>query len=162
MIIWEIFKMAFDALRVNRMRTILTLLGVIIGVTSVITIISAIDGLSQSIRQELEVLKPTTFVVDRFGLIMGHDQFMEALKRKPIEYEYLKYIEEGCTDCIKIAALCYTGDAVAKYNDHRVRNIGLIGASAEIFDVTDLKIEQGRFYYPEEEQTRSRVAFFCA
>jgi putative ABC transport system permease protein len=162
MIIWEIFKMALGALRANRMRTSLTLLGVIIGVTSVITIISAIDGLSQSIRQELEVLKPTTFIVDRFGLIMSEDAFMDALKRKPIEYEYMKYIEEGCPDCDKLAAISYAGHGEAKYNDHKLTNIGLVGATSSVFDVTDLKIEQGRFYYPEEDQSRSRVAFIGA
>ena len=56
MIVWEVFKMSVSALNTNRLRGFLTLLGVIIGVTSVITIISALEGLSQSIRAELEAL----------------------------------------------------------------------------------------------------------
>ncbi len=158
MIIWEIFKMAINALRINKLRTSLTLLGIIIGVSSVITIVSALEGLSQSIEGELAVLGPTTFIVDRFGLITGHDAFMEALKRKPLKYEYVKAIEDGCTDCEKVAAMTYDEGEV-KNGNRKLKHVFIGGATANIINIVDMQVDQGRFYYPEEDQTRNRVAF---
>jgi putative ABC transport system permease protein len=158
MIFWEIFKMALNALRINKLRTSLTLLGVIIGVSSVITIVSALEGLSQSIQGELAALGPTTFIVDRFGLIMSHDAFMEALKRKPMKYEYAKAIEDGCKDCEKIAALRYE-EASVKYGNRKMNHVFLAGASSNIIDIVDMKVDQGRFFSLEEDQEKNRVAF---
>lgn len=158
MIVWEIFKMALYALRVNKLRTSLTLLGVIIGVSSVITIISALEGLSQSIKSELDRLGPSTFIVTRFGLIMGHDAFMEALKRKPIKYEYLEAIEKGCQDCEKVAVRSYS-QGEAKYGNKKLRHVLIAGGTANLIDIVDFEIGQGRFHTPEEDRTRSRVAF---
>ncbi len=158
MIVWEIFKMALYALKVNKLRTSLTLLGVIIGVSSVITIISALEGLSQSIKSELDRLGPSTFIVTRFGLIMGHDAFMEALKRKPIKYEYMEAIEKGCDACEKTAVRSYA-QAEVKYRNKKLGHVLVAGGTANLIDIVDFEIGQGRFYTPEEDRTRSRVAF---
>ena len=117
MIFWEILKMAANALRINRMRTTLTLLGVIIGVSSVITIISALDGLEQSIKAELDFLGPSTFIVAKMGIIMSDDDFFEALKRKPLKYEYVKALQESCDKCVKVAASCNTFNTEVKYRN---------------------------------------------
>lgn len=158
MIFWDIFKMSAGALRANKLRSFLTLLGVIIGVTSVITIISALEGLSQSIQAELATLGPTTFIVDRFGMIMGHDEFMEALKRKPMKSEYGDMILDGCEECEKVGLQDgFRGEA--KYKNNKVRRARIIGASASMIDIVDTEVDQGRFYMDEEEKSRMRVAF---
>lgn len=159
MIFWEIFKMAANALRINRMRTVLTLLGVIIGVSSVITIISALDGLEQSIRSELEFLGPSTFVVSKMGIIMGEDDYFEALKRKPLKYEYVKAIEESCDKCLKVAAASIVFDTEIKYRNNKLRNVLVRGSEYNILDIIDVELGQGRFYSHEEDITRRRVAF---
>ncbi len=136
MIVWEVFKMSVSALNTNRLRGFLTLLGVIIGVTSVITIISALEGLSQSIRAELEALGPSTFIVTRFGIIRSEEEFFEAVKRRPLKYEHMEAIRDGCDLCERVE-----------------------GASAGIIDIVDTEVEYGRYFSDEEEHTRSRVAF---
>ncbi len=158
MIFWDIFKMSAGALRANKMRSFLTLLGVIIGVTSVITIISALEGLSQSIQEELATLGPTTFIVNRFGIIMSHEAFMDALKRKPMKSEYADMILEGCDECERVGLQDGTRGE-AKYRNNRVRRSQIIGASASMIDIIDTEIGQGQFFMPEEEKTRTRVAF---
>jgi len=161
MILWEVLKMACDALRVNRLRTVLTLFGVIIGVSSVITIISALDGLGQSIRAELEVLGPSTFIVTKFGIIMSDEDFFEALKRKPLKYEDAEAIDRNCEQCIKVAAA--TGSrAEAKYRNKKLSNVRVSAGSASLLDIIDFEVDQGRFFSYEEDQTRRRVAFIGA
>ncbi|RKX20480.1 MAG: hypothetical protein DRP51_05665 [Candidatus Zixiibacteriota bacterium] len=159
MIFWEIFKMAANALRINRMRTILTLLGVIIGVSSVITIISALDGLEQSIKSELEFLGPSTFIATKMGIIMSDEDFFEALKRKPLKYEYVKAIEEGCDKCVKVAASSNAFNTEIKYRNNKLRNVLVRGSEYNIIEIIDFELGQGRFFTHEEDLTRRRVAF---
>jgi putative ABC transport system permease protein len=158
MIIWEIFKMAASALRVNKMRSFLTLLGVILGVASVITIISALEGMSQSIQKELESLGPATFIVTRFGIITSFDDFMNALKRKPINPDYASTIEKGCPECSQVAPYGDTSGEV-KYRNKKLRRVYIQGGTSNLLDIVDTKIDQGRFHTAEEDHTRSRVAF---
>jgi putative ABC transport system permease protein len=158
MIFWEIFRMAIQALRANRLRSGLTLLGVIIGVTSVITIISALEGMSQSIKQEIDRLGPTTFIITKFGIITSEEAFWEALKRKPMKFEYVKAIEEGCEDCVKISARI-RGQKEVKYRNRKISRTFIAGATSEFIDIIDFEVGQGRFHSHEEDITRRRVAF---
>ena len=158
MIYWEVFKISALSLRANRLRAFLTLLGVIIGVASVITIISALEGMSQSIASELESLGPTTFFVNRFGLITSHEGFMEAIKRKKLKPEYAKYISEGCEECEEVALYADTWRSV-KYRNKKIRDVRIKGGTANLINIIDTKLDQGRFHTAGEDETRSRVAF---
>lgn len=158
MILWEVLKMAANALRVNKLRTTLTLVGVIIGVASVITIISALDGLQQSIEAELDVLGPSTFMITKFGIIMSDEDFHNALKRKPLEFEYLDAIREGCDLCTEVAARAFAS-AEAKYREKKMREVYVAGGTANMLSVVDIELDQGRFYSYEEDHARRRVAF---
>lgn len=158
MIFWEILKMAANALRVNKLRTTLTLVGIIIGVSSVITIISALDGLQQSIESELDVLGPSTFMVNKFGIIMSDEAFHDALKRKPLKFEYIKAIEDGCDLCEEVAARAFSS-AEVKYRDKKMRRTFVAGGTANLINIVDVEVDQGRFYSFEEDHARRRVAF---
>jgi len=158
MIFWEVFKMSAMALNANRLRGFLTLLGVIIGVTSVITIISALEGLSQSIRSELEALGPSTFIVTKFGIIRSEEEFLKAIKRRPLKYEHMEAIEEGCDLCQKVAVASHYR-VETKHGTEKLRRVLVEGASAGIIDIVDTEVDQGRYFAAEEEHSRSRVAF---
>ncbi|UCD16757.1 MAG: ABC transporter permease [Candidatus Zixiibacteriota bacterium] len=157
MILWEIFKMSVGALKVNRLRAFLTLLGVIIGVSSVITIISALEGLSQSIRDELNQLGPSTFIVNRIGMPMSEEEFFKALKRRPLKYEYADAILDGCKDCEKTAVESTTRGEI-KYRNKKLRRARLEGITSSYIDIINTEIAQGRFHTIDEDHTRSRVA----
>ncbi|PKK82255.1 MAG: hypothetical protein CVT49_14620 [candidate division Zixibacteria bacterium HGW-Zixibacteria-1] len=159
MIYWDIFKMAVGALWANRLRSGLTLLGVIIGVTSVITIISAIEGFMGSVQSEIDKLGPTTFIVDRMGMIMSEDAFLEAIKRKPLEIEYADAIVDGCKDCEKIALQAYSFASEIKYRDKKLRNVYIRGTSSTIIDIVEQEVDQGRFFSSEEDHDGRHVVF---
>jgi putative ABC transport system permease protein len=155
---FEIFRMAIMALLANRLRSMLTLLGVIVGVTSVITIISALEGMTQSIEGEINKLGPTTFIVTKWGMITSDDAFWEAMKRKPLKYEYLEAIEEGCEECEKAAARIYSRVDV-KYRNNKLSGIFAAGVTASFIDIVDMEVEHGRFMSVDDNQTSRRVAF---
>ena len=94
MIVVSLIRIALGALWANRLRSGLTLLGVIIGVTSVMTIISALEGIMGAIEEDLAVLGPTTFIVQRFGMTTSEAEFHEMMKRKPLSHNALDLREE--------------------------------------------------------------------
>src|SRR5215210_6729683 len=72
---------AVDSLRANKLRSFLTLLGIIIGITSIISVISIIQGLDHYWKAKVSNFGPNTFVVSQFGIITNFDKFIAALRR---------------------------------------------------------------------------------
>ncbi len=147
-----------QALWANKLRSGLTLLGIIIGVTSVITIISALEGMQQSVEGELAKLGPTTFFVQRTGMIMSHEEWLRQRKRKALEPEYVDLINEGCRDCEKVSPGVWASSEV-KYGDRKLRDIPVIGSTSNRIDIVSLDVAEGRFHSMEEDRYRRRVAF---
>nr|MBN2277060.1 ABC transporter permease [candidate division Zixibacteria bacterium] len=152
----DIFRMAADAIWVNKLRSTLTLLGVIIGVTSVITIISALEGLTQSIQAEIDRMGPSTFMVRRMGIFNTDDEWREALKRKPIKFEYLKAIEVGCDECEQVAARTFTMVNV-KAGRNKLSRVFIAGTTSNFINIVDYEVGQGRFHTTEEDHAKRRV-----
>src|ERR1044071_1678597 len=93
---WEAVRMAAGSLRANKLRSALTLIGVIIGIISVVTIMSVIAGLNLYVATQLANLGSNTFGIDKFGIITDFKTFLEARKRnKDLTLDDMKAIKEG-------------------------------------------------------------------
>jgi len=159
MVVPALVKIAFNALRANRLRTILTLLGVIIGVTSVMTIISALEGMMQGIEDQLAELGPSTFIISRFGgVITSEEQYYEMLKRKTLDLRVVKYLEDGCDLCEYVCPRGYSRARV-KYKDNSLRRVSVRSSTYNLIDIVDLEVSQGRFHSREDDLHRRQVAF---
>ncbi|MFC1475135.1 ABC transporter permease [Candidatus Zixiibacteriota bacterium] len=158
MIVGSIFKIAFDALKANRLRSSLTLLGVMIGVTSVMTIISALEGMMDSIEQDLARLGPSTFVVSRMGMITSEEMFREKIKRKKIDISSVEYIEEGCVLCEKVAPRIYTFQNLKNKNE-TLRNVFVVASTYNYIDIVDMEVQQGRFHSSEDDVYSRQVVY---
>jgi putative ABC transport system permease protein len=158
MITGAILKIAYDALKANKLRSGLTFLGVIIGVTSVMTIISALEGMSDAIKANLEQLGPATFIVTKIGMAQSEKEFMEKIRRKPITMKAVELIEKGCPHCAEISPLLSTRARV-KYGTEALKNCQVIGGKSNYVDIVATDVEQGRFHSSEEDYTRRNVVF---
>jgi putative ABC transport system permease protein len=158
MIAGSLFKISFDALISNKLRSGLTFLGIMIGVTSVMTIISALEGMAGAVREDLAALGPATFFVQRMGMITSHEQYMEMIKRKPLDLEMEQLIVDGCPDCERVTPRTGTR-AKVKYGNEALNQVSIRGARAGVIDIFDIQVAQGRFYSSEEEFYRQQVAF---
>ncbi|PWB72035.1 hypothetical protein C3F09_07225 [candidate division GN15 bacterium] len=158
MITGSLFKIALDALRANKLRSGLTLLGVIIGVTSVMTIVSALQGMQDAIKEDLSQFGPSTFLVARIGMAMSEQEFLDKIKRKPITLKSAALIEKGCDLCYKVSTRANT-DARVKYKDKSLRNVMISGVTADAFEVVEVQLAQGRFHTADEDRMRRPVAF---
>lgn len=158
MITGSILKISISSLWANKLRTSLTLVGVIFGVTSVMTIISALEGMMGEIERDLDVLGPSTFFVQRIGMVMSEEEFLKKLRRKPIRPESAELIMEGSNHIAAVTARSYTRARV-KYKNNAMRSVSIRGAEANLIDIIALQIESGRFHMEEESIWRRRVAF---
>lgn len=158
MILGALLKISYDALLAHKLRSGLTLLGVVIGVTSVMTIISALEGMQSAIEADLNRLGPSTFMVMRMGIVMSEEQFLEKMKRKPIDKKSVELIEKGCTLCDKISPRAFQ-TARIKYRDQAIRNVPVLGATYNYIDIVDLDVAQGRFHSYEDDLYKRPVAY---
>ena len=83
----ETVWLALDTLRVHKLRSFLTLLGVILAVTTLVAVMSVIEGLNRYIAERIANLGTNAFVITRFGIITNFEDFMKAQKRPTLRYE---------------------------------------------------------------------------
>ena len=154
----ETVWLALDALRAHKLRSFLTLLGVILSVTTLVFVMSVIAGLNMYVADRVANLGANVYIVDRFGIITSQDAWIKAQKRPLVtieEYERLR-------DSMKIAS------AVAAEEDHNVQvrsgnltmeNTRMMGSTANFGQVRNLTVAQGRFITQSDEEHRSEVIF---
>src|ERR1700741_1966172 len=80
----ETFCIALDTLRAHKLRTFLTLLGVILAVTTLVAVISVLNGLNLYVANKIANLGANAFIVDRFGIITNEAEWYKARKRPPL------------------------------------------------------------------------------
>jgi putative ABC transport system permease protein len=154
----SIFRIALDALISNKLRSSLTFIGIVFGVTSVMTIISALEGMMGVIEDEFSSLGPSTFMVSKMMTAMSDEEFREKVKRKPVDLRAVKAIEDGCTLCEKISPRAFVGERI-RYREKSLRDALVMGCTSEYIDIVDIDVEQGRFHSFEDDTYRRQVAF---
>jgi len=145
----ESLAIAAAALRAHKMRSVLTLLGVIIGVMTVVVVVSITSGLNKYVAEKLFQLSPDVLIFDRFGIITSRDEFLEALKRKQLDMDDYEAVSELCRSCDLVGAGSNNRLAVRR-GSHRMPGTLIRGVTASIADLMNLDIEYGRFFTPNE------------
>ncbi len=100
--LWEAIKSAMVALSANRMRSLLTVLGTVVGVVSVVSVVAITQGLNRYVAQEMLSLGSHTFSIGKFGMITSEQDWFQALRRKDIRREQARYLEERMTTAAAI------------------------------------------------------------
>ncbi len=152
----ETLRIAATALRAHKMRSFLTLLGVIIGVMTVVTVVSIISGLNNYISEKVFQLNPDVYAVTQFGIITSREQFLEAIKRKPIDWNDYEAVKERCMRCAMTGASLGTNSAV-KRAAQKLTGVRTAGVTSNMAELQNLDLEAGRFFTPTEEQRSSPV-----
>ena len=112
----EAIRIAFQSLRANKLRSFLTVLGILIGVSSVIAVVAITEGLDAYISNQVLELGSRSFRLQKQpDIITSHEEFKEMMKRKRIELDDLEVVREACTLCAEVGASVITrtaGDGV--------------------------------------------------
>jgi putative ABC transport system permease protein len=153
----ELLREALRALRANALRSGLTLLGIIIGVSTLVGVISVIAGLDGFVKDKVIQLAPDVYVVERFGIIRTRDEFIDALKRKNLDWNDYEVASRTLQRAEGVAAEAVTNSAV-KRGDRRLADIEVHGTTANFGPMLRLDILAGRYFAPGEDQGAANVA----
>jgi putative ABC transport system permease protein len=155
---YETLKLSLDALRAHKLRSFLTLLGVILAVTTLVFVMSVIAGLNLYVAERVANLGANVFIVDRFGIITSRDAFIKAQKRPLITMDDYARLRDGMRLARAVAAE-EDRNVQTRVGDIIMENTSVMGATANFADVRNLNIAEGRFITPADDEHHSDVAF---
>lgn len=159
----ESIRMALDTLRANKMRSALTILGIVIGVMTVIAISSVINGLNQSVSGMVEAMGTNVIWVFRFPVI-GVRPTTEMLARKQLTFDDAEAMKELPHVVDVVPSLRYTnfnfgaGSVTVKYGQEKSENVSEEGTTASNPAVYNLDMAQGRYFSQYEEEHAANAA----
>jgi putative ABC transport system permease protein len=152
----ELLRSAIQAIRAHKLRSFLTLLGVIIGVTTIGAVVGVVSGLNSFVEKGISQMAPDVYEVSRFGILESIEEFMQALKRRPITYgEYVRL--SGMLQ--KARMICAKGETLnsVSANRHRIAIALIQGQSGNWAKVFNDELSAGRYFNETDETTGQHV-----
>ncbi len=153
----ELLREALRAIRTHALRSFLTLLGIVIGVATLVGVVSVISGLNLFVRDKLFGLAPDVFVVSKFGIIRSREEFLDALKRPNLAWADFQRLDAELKKAERVGAQV-RGNGAVKFRDHRLPDISVYGTTANYASLMNLDLAGGRFFLDSEERTARAVA----
>jgi len=152
-------EMALAALRAHKLRSFLTLLGVIISVTTLIGVISVIEGMNRYIAERVANLGANIFLVTRFPIITNAKEYLEAQRRnKKITWEDYEYLRERLSLAEEVGAIGWTRKDV-RAGREELEEVSVRGITPNGLAVSTEKVAYGRYLTPGDYERRALVAF---
>ncbi len=141
----EILKMSLNALRANKLRSALTLLGIIVGVFSIIAVMTAVQVLQNSIESGLSNLGSHTFQIQKQPVMASQKEWEKARKRKDISYEQAKVIKERLTLAKYVGIEAWKWGQVIQFGSLKTNpNVSVGGEEPEGILTNNWTIKEGR------------------
>jgi len=155
----ESITMALAAIKANKMRSFLTILGVLIGVTAVIGMVSIIQGLNNSMARQIESLGSNSIWVTRFEVGIHFGRLPEEIRnRKPITYEDAMAVKDLCPSVTAVSPQNWgPGRKVAKYRNNETTRFELIGILPSYEEVNNNYVKEGRFITDTDVHYKTKV-----
>ena len=149
--IWEAFRVATASLRANKLRTALTLMGIVVGVAAVISVVTIIKGLNQTVAQTFSSQGSTVFTVSKNPqIIKSREDFIKFNRRKDVTHEDAEAIQRLCSACWRVGLAANAIETV-KYADQKAENVRIRGVEPiTMFDIDGVSIHVGRIWTESE------------
>ncbi len=155
--LWESFRVALASLRANKLRTALTLVGIVVGVAAVIAVVTIIKGLDKTVASTFSSQGSTVFTVTKRPMVItSREQFIQTNKRKDITNEDADAIKRLCTACWRTGMAVGTRETI-KHNDQKSEDISTRGMTLVMFDIEALLMDAGRLWTDSEASAGREV-----
>ncbi len=143
---WEATRIALDSIRAHKMRSVLTLLGIIIGVASVVTVGGAIEGLGYYVKDRLvSTFGSNSFTVARMARMnISEEEWEKLMKRRRLYTDDLRAIRGQCDGCEAVTPILRWRDE-AKLGNRTFFDADVTGVHPDITKIQQIEIEEGRF-----------------
>jgi putative ABC transport system permease protein len=148
----EIFRLAFSSLRSNKLRSSLTVLGIAVGVFSVIGVMTLINGMRASVETGLNVLGANSFQVSKWPPIsFSPDSWQRYRNRRDISFAMANRFKEMMGDDARVNLQIYRGGQTVIYRDRRTNpNVPLVGTDENYITAFNYDVGQGRNIEPDD------------
>jgi putative ABC transport system permease protein len=151
MLFTEAVKLALQSLWANKMRTILTLLGVVMGVASVIMVVTLVNGANTYVATKLIDHGADVFTVRQMpGVIFSAEEYFKYQKRKKLLIEDYEAMRDNCTECGEVGARLDRSTSVV-FNRHSTTDTDLRGYTWTMVSLENVGIDQGRGFTPADD-----------
>ncbi|MCX6593974.1 MAG: ABC transporter permease [Acidobacteria bacterium] len=160
----ENLRMAIEAVWTNRFRSLLTILGIVIGITTVVTVASLLTGLRKGIVTFFQEFGPDNIFIARFSGDPGSQGTPKEAKRRPLRPEYADLIKRLSPSVDDVSIQMFVPGNVgnrpitAKVPGFESDNVSLVGQTANSIQIQPREFREGRYFTPEEENRCMRVA----
>ena len=155
----EAIRIALQSLWANKLRSVLTLLGVVIGVAAVIAVVTFVNGINGYVAERIFRLGADVFLVSKVSpVVTNADQFLEGEKRKDLRMEDYQAVLEGCSHCQYVGAAGFTPGGKVKYQEQSSSDTWVRGWTASFVPIYDLEIVAGRAITDADVRNAAPVA----
>jgi putative ABC transport system permease protein len=155
----EAFWIALETLRSHKLRSFLTLLGVVIATTTLIVVMSIVNGMNLYIADHIANLGTNTFVLHQFKWAQGFESYLQARRRnKPVRIEDYEYLRDALAGYQRIGALAELSPSpTARYKTNLIDEVQVNAMTPSFVDIGREKIAQGRYISETDYQHNARV-----
>src|ERR671937_2536138 len=160
---WEVISLAFDTVRTNKLRSALTVLGVVIGITAIVGMTAMIRGFDQSLRAMIGAIGPNTIFVQRFGVtsFASGAELKELIKRPNLSISDARAIEDTATTIQLVDIQLGAGGPPTQrrvfYRTQKTKPIIVFGSTENFAEGTRIPMLSGRYFNGTEVQYRKTV-----
>ncbi|MBX0333823.1 ABC transporter permease [Pontibacter sp. HSC-14F20] len=157
-LIAESFRFAWQALRANLLRTILSLLGVTIGIFAIISVFTLVDSLERNVRDSMSFIGDKVLYVEKWPWSFGGEYpWWKYFKRpQPNTHEY-RLLDRNLTNDAGVAIFANRGRSLFKHRNNNYRDAGLMGVTYDYNKVTEIPVAEGRYFVPMEVDAARNV-----
>jgi putative ABC transport system permease protein len=149
----ESFSFAKNALVSNKLRTLLSLLGITIGIFSIIAVLAAVDSLDRKIKGELSSLDKNTVYLIRFSFGPTEIPKWKREQFPDVSYEEYLFLKSNLKNVENVCFQYFTQPESVKYESNTVSNLNVVPVSDEFDDIQKLDFQTGRFYNESESNS---------
>lgn len=153
----ESFRFAMNALRNNKLRTLLSLLGVTIGIFSIIAVLAAVDSLNRKITKDLSSFDKNTIYLMKMSFGPSTIPQWKREQFPNVKYDEYIYLKGAMTHTAQLGYQIFTKSESIKFEYKIASDVTIIPVSHEFIDIQGLEFEKGRFYTDSEANSAARV-----
>jgi putative ABC transport system permease protein len=158
-LIFESFRFALQALKSNLLRTILSLLGVTIGIFAIISVLTAVDSLEKNIKDSFNFLGANVIYIEKwpFPDAKGEYRWWDFLQRPNMSYNEFRFLESNLKNQKGIAIFAIYRNITVKRKNNSIGQVRVVGGSHGYDKIFELNIEYGRYFTGDELENGRNV-----
>jgi putative ABC transport system permease protein len=154
----EAMRIALQSLWANKLRSVLTLLGVVIGVSSVIAVVTFVNGINGYVAEKVFNLGADVFIVNKQkNVITNLDDYLAGQKRKNFQLEDYEAVRDECTECKVVGASLYKFNGVVKFSQESSSDTQVRGWTPSMGRIYDLDVVNGRSISEADQHSATQV-----